>query len=190
MVPNRRTPGRRGTLGRSRSSSRPAPYSFTATSASPAVFTAVGNSYANGTPVVLTGSSLPGGFAGAPAAFTWPPSRTHSTSPVVDFAVFAEADPLAREEPSALVLQHLERPVVYGTAIVAVALRRIRTRPPGTMPRRAHHRAQDGRNPVHRPYGARPAAPRPRHYCQACHGKDRSEQLPCRQRHSHYESVR
>ena len=49
------------------------PYSFTATSASPAVFTAVGSSYANGTPVVLTGSSLPGGFtggfAGAPGGF-------------------------------------------------------------------------------------------------------------------------
>jgi hypothetical protein len=30
--------------------------------------------------------------------------------PVLDFAVLAEADPLARDEPSALVLQHLERP--------------------------------------------------------------------------------
>ena len=45
------------------------PLLFTATSASPAVFTAVGSSYANGTPVVLTGSSPPGGFAGAPGGF-------------------------------------------------------------------------------------------------------------------------
>ena len=29
----------------------------------------------------------------------------------------------------------------------------------------------------------RPAAPRPRPYCQAYHSEDRSEQLPCRQRH-------
>ena len=33
------------------------------------MFTAVGSSYANGTPVVLTGSSPPGGFAGAPGGF-------------------------------------------------------------------------------------------------------------------------
>ena len=32
----------------------------------PAMFTAVGSSHANGTPVVLAGSSLPGGFAGRP----------------------------------------------------------------------------------------------------------------------------
>ena len=37
-------------------------YSFTATDGSPAIFTASGSSLANGTPVVLSGSSLPAGF--------------------------------------------------------------------------------------------------------------------------------
>lgn len=37
-------------------------YSFTATNASPCVFTASGSSYANGNPVQLTGGSLPTGF--------------------------------------------------------------------------------------------------------------------------------
>jgi hypothetical protein len=42
------------------------PYSFTATTGTPAVFTAAGSSYANGAPVVLSGAGLPGGFtAGA-----------------------------------------------------------------------------------------------------------------------------
>jgi hypothetical protein len=38
------------------------PFSFTATDASPCVFTASGSSYADGTPVVLTGAGLPAGF--------------------------------------------------------------------------------------------------------------------------------
>jgi hypothetical protein len=37
-------------------------YSFTATHASPAVFTASGSYYSDGTPVTLSGGSLPGGF--------------------------------------------------------------------------------------------------------------------------------
>jgi hypothetical protein len=37
-------------------------FNFSATSASPAVFTATGSAYANGAAVVLSGSSLPGGF--------------------------------------------------------------------------------------------------------------------------------
>lgn len=37
-------------------------YAFTATSASPCVFTATGSAYANGTLVTLTGTSLPAGF--------------------------------------------------------------------------------------------------------------------------------
>ena len=42
------------------------PFSFTATNASPCVFTASGSAYANGAAVALSGSSLPGGFkAGA-----------------------------------------------------------------------------------------------------------------------------
>jgi hypothetical protein len=39
------------------------PFEFTATSATPAVFTATGSSYANGYPVALDGTGLPGGFA-------------------------------------------------------------------------------------------------------------------------------
>jgi hypothetical protein len=39
------------------------PFPFTATLASPALFTASGSAYASGAPVVLSGTSLPGGFA-------------------------------------------------------------------------------------------------------------------------------
>jgi Pectate lyase superfamily protein len=38
------------------------PYSVSGTNGTPCVFTAAGSSYANGTPVVLSGSGLPGGF--------------------------------------------------------------------------------------------------------------------------------
>jgi hypothetical protein len=44
-------------------------YPFTATHASPCVFTAAGSSYVNGTPVFLTGGSLPGGFTAGTAYY-------------------------------------------------------------------------------------------------------------------------
>ena len=43
----------------------PTSYTFTATHASPCVFTATGSAYGNGTAVTLTGGSLPGGFTAA-----------------------------------------------------------------------------------------------------------------------------
>jgi hypothetical protein len=51
-------------------------FAFTATSASPAVFTASGSSYTAGTGVVLSGSSLPGGFTAGTQYFVVSPSGT------------------------------------------------------------------------------------------------------------------
>jgi hypothetical protein len=47
----------------------PDAYSFTATHASPCVFTAAGSSFANGTPVSLLGASVPGGFTAGTSYF-------------------------------------------------------------------------------------------------------------------------
>jgi hypothetical protein len=76
------SPGRRGTPLPFTFVLRPALTPFTATSASPAVFTAAGSSPANGTPAVLAGSSLPGESAGRPPDRTAPGSmsRTRSTA--------------------------------------------------------------------------------------------------------------
>lgn len=49
-------------------------YSFTATDASPAVFTAAGSTYAAGTPVQLVGTSLPTGFTATPVYYVVNPS--------------------------------------------------------------------------------------------------------------------
>ena len=53
------------------------------------MFTAVGSEHGNGTPVVLAGSSLPGGFtggfAGAPAAFTLAAVEDAEYEPVMLF---------------------------------------------------------------------------------------------------------
>jgi lysophospholipase L1-like esterase len=51
-----------------------APFSFTATNATPAVFTAAGSAYASGTPVKLTGSSLPAGFTAGVIYYVVSPS--------------------------------------------------------------------------------------------------------------------
>jgi hypothetical protein len=45
------------------------PFSFTATHATPAVFTAVGSAYANGAMVVLSGGSVPAGFTAGTTYF-------------------------------------------------------------------------------------------------------------------------
>lgn len=51
-------------------------YPFTATSASPCVFTATGSAYANGTQVMLTGTSLPAGFTAGTSYFVVAASGT------------------------------------------------------------------------------------------------------------------
>lgn len=53
-----------------------APFSFTATNATPCVFTATGSAYANGTPVKLGGLSLPTGFTAGTTYFVVSASGT------------------------------------------------------------------------------------------------------------------
>lgn len=53
-----------------------APFTFTATNATPCVFSAAGSSYANGTAVTLTGGSLPTGFTAATTYFVVSASGT------------------------------------------------------------------------------------------------------------------
>lgn len=53
-----------------------APLAFTATNATPCVFTAAGSAYANGTAVTLTGGSLPAGFSAATTYFVVSASGT------------------------------------------------------------------------------------------------------------------